>query len=213
MAGPTATRTGDTRAAAHGGAPLFAAQGFQARELARADVPRLQALFDASPEYSLAVNGRLPRADEAQAEFDELPPAHLGFTRRWVAGVFDNGDRLIGVAVVVADLAARGVWHVALFFVASALHGQGIGSRIWAALEDWARGAGAQWLRLGVVEGNAPAERFWAKHGFAEVRVRHGVDTGGLINTVRVMVKPLGPAGLAAYLEHVPRDRPDSTLP
>ena len=49
-----------------------------------------------------------------------------------------------------------------------------------------------------------------------EVRVRENIDTGGRLNTLRVMVKPLAAAGtsdLACYLASVPRDQPGSTLP
>jgi hypothetical protein len=63
------------------------------------------------------------------------------------------------------------------------------------------------------VRGNARAERFWEGRGFRETRVRRGVDTGGRVNDVRVMVKALGDGLLAAYLDLVPRDRPDSPLP
>ncbi len=73
--------------------------------------------------------------------------------------------------------------------------------------------AGARWLRLGVVEGNASAERFWARQGFQQVRTRAGVDTGGRVNTLRVLVKPLAAEPLAAYLALLPRDQPGSGLP
>jgi GNAT superfamily N-acetyltransferase len=193
--------------------PLFEAADCSARELGPAEVPLLQALFDANPAYFLTVNGRRPHADEAQTEFDELPPPHLGFTRRWFAGLFHRDRGLEGIAIVVSDLSAPGVWHLALFLLATARHGHGEAPALFAALEAWAARHGASWLRLGVVQGNARAERFWARRGFTEVRVRAGVDTGGRINTVRVLVKPLAGGTLAAYLDAVPRDRPGSTLP
>nr|MCU0814782.1 GNAT family acetyltransferase [Burkholderiaceae bacterium] len=84
---------------------------------------------------------------------------------------------------------------------------------LYAALEGWTAREGARWLRLGVVAGNVRAERFWAARGFAEVRVREGVDTGRRLNDVRVLVKPLAGDDAATYLGLVPRDRPDSTLP
>jgi GNAT superfamily N-acetyltransferase len=191
---------------------LFRTARLAARELAPHEVPLLQALFDANPAYFQAVNGRPPNPDEAQVEFDERPPPHLPFTRRWFLGLFE-GDALQGVAVVVQDLGVPGVWHVALFLLASALHGSGTAADTWHAMEAWMRKGGAQWLRLGVVAGNARAERFWQARGFAEVRRREGVDTGGRINDVRVLVKPLDGGALADYLDRVPRDRPDSTLP
>jgi GNAT superfamily N-acetyltransferase len=194
--------------------PLFQSAALVARELRADEVPQLQALFDANPEYFVAVNGRHAKPDEAQVEFDELPPPHLGFSRRWFLGLFDRGHALVGVAIVVSDLGAPGVWHLALFLLATALHGQGLAGPTFQALEAWVRGQGARWLRLGVVEGNARAQRFWARQGFQAVRTREGTDTGGRINTVHVLVKPMtADADPAAYLALMPRDRPGSTLP
>jgi GNAT superfamily N-acetyltransferase len=166
---------------------LFQVGGFHARELRAEEMPLVQALFEASPEYFQAINGRDPAPGEAQAEFEDLPPAELGYTRRWFLGLFDGTDELVGIAVIVSDLCAARVWHIALFLVAPPLRGTGAAARLHEALEAWMQEAGARWLRLGVVAGNAPAERFWAKCGYSEVRLREGVDTGGRLNTVRVI--------------------------
>jgi len=191
---------------------MFSSAAYYGRELTAAEVPRVQALFEANPEYFLATNGRAPRPNEAQAEFDDLPPGHLAFTKRWFVGLFDRHHDLIGVAVVVSDLCAAHVWHIALFLVATRLHGQGVAHEIFGALETWMRDAGAQWLRLGVVAGSARAARFWTRHGFREVRIRTGVDTGGPLNDIRVLVEPLEDRDVVEYLASVPRDQPGSTL-
>lgn len=193
--------------------PLFATDTLTVRELLAADVPALQALFDANPLYFRTINGRDALPDEAQTEFDELPPPHLSYGRRWIAGVYDRTGALAGVLVVLSDFCATGVWHLSLFLLATRLHGQGLAGALHLALQDWARRQGARWLRLGVIVGNVRAERFWERMGYAEVRRRLGIDTGGRLNDSRVMVKPLGPDGLDDYLARVPRDRPDSTLP
>lgn len=196
-------------------AVLFESAAIGARRLAAHEVPALQAFFEANPEYFQSINGRPPLSDEAQTEFDELPPAHLGFGERWMLGLFDRRDgQLVGVAALLSDFVAAGVWHVALFLLASHLHGQGRAGELYAAMETWMRQGGARWLRLGVVAGNAKAERFWAKLGYLEVRRREGIDTGGRINTLRVLVKPLAEGvSLDAYLELMARDRLGSLLP
>ena len=193
--------------------PLFAAAGLAVRELQPADVPALQALFDANPAYFQAVNGRNALPGEAQAEFDEVPPAHLPFGRQWKAGVYGDGGRLDGTVVVLSDFCAPGVWHLGLFLLATRLHGTGAAAALHAALVDWVRTQGGRWLRLSVVVGNTRAERFWQRLGYTELRRRHGIDTGGRLNDAHVMMRPLGRDGMAGYLALVPRDRPDSTLP
>ena len=69
------------------------------------------------------------------------------------------------------------------------------------------KAGGAKWLRLGVVAGNTRAERFWEKCGYREVRTREGVRMGERLNTLRVMMKPLGRGSVDEYLQLVPRDQ------
>jgi RimJ/RimL family protein N-acetyltransferase len=193
--------------------PLFQAAGHSVRQLEAADIPTLQALFDANPAYFQTVNGRPAQSDEAQAEFDEVPPAHLPFAAHWKAAICDGDGQMVGTLVVLSDFCAAGVWHLGLFLLATRLHGSGLATAVHRALLDWARTQGAQWMRLSVIVGNARAERFWERQGYAEVRRRLGIDTGGRRNDARVMVKALGHLGLDDYLVRVPRDHPGSDLP
>jgi GNAT superfamily N-acetyltransferase len=205
MSAPNAAPTGAPTAR-----PMrFRSGALAARELDAAEIPLLQALFDANPGYFQTVNGRNAHPDEAQAEFDEMPPASLGYTRRFFLGLFDARDALQGIAVVVSDLCAPRVWHITLYLLAASLHGSGTAHETYRAMEAWMQAQGAQWLRLCVVAGNGRGERFWQTCGFEQTCVRHGVDTGGRLNTLRVLFKPLAGGSLADYLSLVPRDRSD----
>ena len=119
---------------------------------------------------------------------------------------------MVAVVNVTADLGLRHVWHVGLFIVAAHLHGRGAAAGIHAALPRGIASTGAEWMRLCVVCGNERAERFWARQGYSETRVRRDVDTGGRINDIRVLLKALGSQTLGSYLERVPRDGPESEL-
>lgn len=190
--------------------PLFAAGPFRAVELAETDIPRLQGFYEANPQYHLEVEGKRPGPDTAHEEFHALPPPEWPFTRKWVLAFEDSKGAMAGMAGLLSDLHAPGTWNIGLFIVATRLHGGGAAQALHGALEAWMRGNGARWLRLGVVQGNARAERFWEKSGYVEVRKRRGYAVGERSATLRVMVK-LPPAGtLAEYLAHVPRDRPES---
>ncbi len=194
----------------HSGPPaIFASGAFRAIELNAQDIPALQEFFDANPEYFLAVTGQPPGREEGHEEFHDEVPAGMPFTRKWMIGFIDESDSLVGMASVVSDLLAKHVWHIGLFVVATPLHGSGAANAMHARLESWMRDQGAQWLRLGVVEGNARAERFWEKSGYREVRKRGGVEMGARTNVIRVMAKPLAGGTREEYLARVARDRPE----
>ena len=191
---------------------LFTTDRFRAIALTPADVPSLQAFFDVNPEYFLAVTGAPALPTEAHDEIVTPPPADFAWTDRWVMAFRDADDVTVAMANVTSDLPGPNVWHIGLFIVATRVFGTGVAAELHAALLDWARARGARWMRLGVVQGNARAERFWLREGYVETRVRDGIAMGARVNTVRVMVKPLDGGRIGDYLAVVARDRPDPLM-
>ena len=183
--------------------------GLRTVEIGPADEPALQRLFEANPAYFLAVGGEPAGPNEAHDEIHGEPPAGWGYTKKWLVGYMDSEDAMVAMANVISDLLAPGVWHIGLFVVATARHGTGDAKALYRGLEDWAASNGAGWLRLGVVQGNTRAERFWASLGFTQTRIRGGIDMGKRTNTVGVMFKPLTAGTREQYLSLVPRDRPE----
>lgn len=187
---------------------LFERGGWRARQMTEDDIPRLQAFFQANPEYHVSVNGVPPGPNEAREEWDSLPPKEIRYGKRWMIDVTAADGSMDAMANVVSDMLAQDVWHIGLFIVATRLHGKGAGAGIYEALEGWMRQHGAQWIRLGVVAGNARAERFWEKMGYVEVRKRLAVQMGAKVNDLRVLVKPVARGTITDYLAVVARDRP-----
>jgi hypothetical protein len=94
---------------------LFAADSLVAVELTALDIPELQRFFELNPEYFLTVYGRAAAPDEAyEAIHGALPPG-WPFTKKWLIGFVDETGSLVGMANVVSDLLASGVWHIGLF--------------------------------------------------------------------------------------------------
>ena len=179
-------------------------------EISDAHVAELQRLFEANSEYSIAVNGVPPGSNDAREEIHGELPAGWSFTRMWLIGYVDASGAMFAIANVVSDLLAPTVWHVGLFMVTTARHGDASSQRIYRGLEAWAGANGASWLRLGVVQGNVRAERFWERLGYVQVRIRSDVKMGRLTNTIRVMIKPFSGGTLEQYLSLVERDRPEA---
>ena len=184
---------------------------YRMRELGVDDVDAVQRFFEANPQYFLTVNGEAPRTDEAKHEFADLPPAGMPYRAMWLLGFqAEQDDALIGVATIVGDFLQPHVWHVGLFVVATALHGSGVAHALYGRLERWMVEQGARWLRLGVVQGNVQAERFWARCGYVQVRERGPMTMGRKSNLLRVMAKPLAGGTSEEYLALVERDRPSA---
>jgi RimJ/RimL family protein N-acetyltransferase len=191
-------------------AQFFTAPGHRAAEIGADELPLLQRFFELNPEYFVSVNGAVAGPGEAHEEVHGQLPAGWSFTKKWVVGIVSDSGSLVAMLSVVSDLLAKGVWHIGLFIVASELWGTGTSKSLLCQLEKWAVAGGAEWLRLGVVEGNSRAERFWERAGFAEVRKREGLAMGTKVNTVRVMAKALAGGSLTEYLTLMERDNPQA---
>ncbi|MEP7090756.1 MAG: GNAT family N-acetyltransferase [Nocardioidaceae bacterium] len=104
------------------------------------------------------------------------PPVHPpDDVRRWMRGRVDAPGTELWLAerddAVVALLLLEHDWVHSLY-VAPQLTGHGIGS----ALLDLAKSRRPEGLGLWVFETNDPAQRFYARHGFGEVRRTDGSD-------------------------------------
>lgn len=187
---------------------LFVSGPYQAREMHADEVPQLQSFFEDNPIYFEAVNGQGPTPQEAQQEFDDLPPVEMRFGNRWMLVITDSDGAWVAMASVLSDFLAPGVWHIGLFIVATRLHGTGTAPSLYEAMERWMQSQGAHWVRLGAVEGWGKAENFWRKQGYMQVRTRDAIAMGRRVNNVRVMVKPLKGGAIPDYLQRVQRDNP-----
>ncbi|RKP52123.1 GNAT family N-acetyltransferase [Trinickia fusca] len=189
---------------------LFEFEGGRALALGHDDMSALQAFYVRNPEYFMAVEGEPPAADEARSTLEDGLPPEMPYRYIRTIGFVDMDGALTAMANVVADMFVPGVWLIGLFIVQTDRHGHGLAQASYRAMETWMRSEGAQWIRLGVVIGNARAERFWERVGYVEVRTREGLVMKSKTNDLRVMVKPLVEESIAAYLAKVPRDRPET---
>lgn len=188
--------------------PLSPIQGVHTVELTASHAPLLQRFFEENPGYFLATSGEPAGPDEGLQEITGELPAGMSYTKKWVVGYVGTNGALIAMANVVADLLANSIFHIGTFIVATERHGSGEAQVLNQGLEEWAVASGAAWLRLGVVQGNTRAERFWAARGYIPVRERPGIEMGKRVVTVRNMIKPLSGGSLEEYFTLAPRDRP-----
>jgi hypothetical protein len=189
--------------------PVSPIAGIRTIELTVDRAPELQRFFEENPAYFLATSGEPAGPDEALEEITGEVPAGWSFTKKWVVGYAQENGSLVALANVITDLLAPAVFHIGTFIVATARHGTGDAQELYSELENWSAANGAAWMRLGVVKGNARAERFWASAGYIPVRERHGIQMGNRTTTVRNMVKPLKGGNLEACFSLVPRDLPE----
>jgi RimJ/RimL family protein N-acetyltransferase len=188
--------------------------------------------MDASAKHDFivrhAVPDDVPALDRAIAAIDEETEflAKPGeYMQRWAPGFADrlkemnakgtgayviaaHGDEVIGFLGAFAGPVARtrGVIYVGHVGVRATWRGRGVGTALFTAIEDWARGRGAWRLDLRVDTTNVRGLALYEKRGFAvEGRMVDGARTHGvwrdhflMTKTLRVLTEPAwGPLELA----------------
>jgi GNAT superfamily N-acetyltransferase len=95
---------------------------------------------------------------------------------RWVA---ESGRAAVGT-VSGGDGDTTGVAALTAMWVDPGFRRQGIGDRLVDCVIEWAQRAGYSRLVLWVVDGNADAERLYARHGFKRTGAQEEVRPGRL---------------------------------
>lgn len=120
---------------------------------------RLAALAEAPHAFGSTLADWQGDADREQRWRDrlQLPGSHNV--------VAFSDDQPVGMASGVAS-AEAGVVEVISMWVHPRARGRGVGDRLLAEIEGWAREVGAAVVRLGVTEGNQPAAALYARNGY-----------------------------------------------
>ncbi len=169
----------------------FRSAGVFVRRLSPADRGLLTALCESCADYFEMVTGLPPGPDDVEALYAELPEA-LPPSAKILLGIFAEGsDRLVGVIDALWDYPAPGQCYVGLLLVEPTQRKRGLGATVYHAFEEWAYGEGAASVRLGVVEGNHLALKFWRRLGFEVVDSRGPRRFGLLDHTVLVLTRSI----------------------
>ena len=146
--------------------------------------------------------GRVPHLQAWQHQF--ITDAEFDPTLCLVAS---NGDGILGVAQCWTSS------YIKNLVVHPRMQGRGLGRALLLNAFKVFQQRREGFVDLKVLEDNQRAQRFWRRQGFIATRLRRGIDTGGRLNDLEVMVKPLAGGTLADYLTLMPRDAPDADLP
>jgi RimJ/RimL family protein N-acetyltransferase len=161
----------------------------------------------AGPDDAPALDRAIANIDE-ETEFLAKPGEHM---QRWAPGSADRlkdmaetqsgayviaeaGGEIIGYLGAFAGPLerTRGVLYIGHVGAREAWRGRGVGSALFAAVEDWARAQGAWRLDLRVDTANARALALYKKRGFAvEGRMVDGACTHGAWRDHYLMSKAL----------------------
>ena len=122
---------------------------------------RLRALRDAPEGFASDLAG------DSALGFEHWQRLTVGGDKRTTLVAQADDDRLVGMAGGRWFDQERGIAQLWGLWVEPALRGGGVGAELVAQVNAWAAGAGAGFVRLGVLEsGGEPVKAFYRRLGF-----------------------------------------------
>jgi ribosomal protein S18 acetylase RimI-like enzyme len=163
---------------------------YHMRSLHPADAAALQVLFERCVDFNLLVDGETVSSTSGQDIFLEAPPG-FPMENKFMFGVYDRKGELVGMLEGMCGYPQAGTCWIGLLLFAPQTRGQGLGRRLIAGFEEYARSHGCLEIMLGVVEENTRAYSFWENLGFELVRTTEPQHFGRKWQRVFVMRKTL----------------------
>lgn len=155
------------------------------KDLNKEDKIKIKDLFDRCYDYFYLVEGRKTNKESIKELLEDLPPDKNSKDKH-VLGIFDNVN-LIGVIDLVENYPSKHEWIIGLMLIDPNVRGEGLGQKVHEVLEEISKKGQANKLRIGVVEQNKAALKFWKNVGYTEIKRTEPLKYGNKENRVIVM--------------------------
>ncbi|NLZ49579.1 MAG: GNAT family N-acetyltransferase [Clostridiales bacterium] len=143
--------------------------GYKIKSLSTYDCNTVEKLCKKCSDYYILVDGVLPSIEEVGKIFTDLPP-NKSYEDKFVLGIFTYNDKLVGIVDLIRDYPTAGEWMLGLMIIDSDERGNGLGTMAHKALSEWAISLGAKTFRIGVVQENYRAIKFWSGLGYIKIK-------------------------------------------
>lgn len=163
------------------------------RRLRPEDAPALQALFEATPDYTCRISGHAPLPGDAAEILSALPPG-LAREQKYDVGLF-RGSALAAMADVIRNFPEEHHAHIGLLLVRQDHQGEGLGRAMHDAVTNLVSGwPEVTTLRLGIVETNAAsAVGFWKALGYEPTGETAPYENDEVRSRVTLWERPVHP--------------------
>lgn len=141
-------------------------EGYAINQLSKDNNSIVWNLCNKASDYFILSGGQLPSKDDMDNIFTDLPP-NKTLTDKFVFGVY-RSNKLIGIIDIIRNFPTIGVWTIGVLLLDPEERGKGLGTVIHQSLVKWAKKLGAKKFRIGVIEENYKAYKFWIKLGYTK---------------------------------------------
>ena len=143
--------------------------GYKSKVLTVENIKLVELLCEKCSDYYILHDGILPSTEEAKEIFTAIPP-NKSYDDKFVLGIFNYNNELIGIVDIVKDFPIIGEWMLGLMLIEPKARGNGLGKVVHESLVKWAKNLGAKSFRIGVIEENCKGINFWNNLGYKKIK-------------------------------------------
>lgn len=167
---------------------LFCVQDAWAAMLTRENIEELQRLCVSCIDY-YQLHGEIDVPMNAAEElFDDLPQGKTN-EDKMIIGLFKREGEIIGIIEALRGYPDKDCWFIGQMMLNPAYRENGMGRNFYLGYERWVCNQGISKIRLGVLQENKRAYRFWQELGFEKIYTKENYKIKEKETTVYVMEK------------------------
>ena len=144
-------------------------------------------LYRRSEDYFILGEGTIP--DSCDELLYDLPP-NVKLDQKVIVGAFQE-DQLVGLVDCLLSFPEQDTSMIGLLLVDSGCRGMGIGANLFQHVVDLSKEKRMKRIRIGVMESNQGALKFWSRMGFVHVDTKGPVTYGERTHMIHVMINEL----------------------
>lgn len=139
-------------------------KAIEVRRISIIDEKVIAELLSKCHDYFQMVSGRKPNQEDISDFFNSLPP-NKTLDEKCSLGLYQN-NKLEGVVDIILGYPEPTIAYLGLLLINPKQRGHGLGKQIHSMLSEWLENNGITTIRLGVLESNHRAIRFWEQIGY-----------------------------------------------
>lgn len=142
---------------------------YKIKSLTVENIKLVESLCKKCSDYYILHDGILPSTEEPKEIFTAIPP-NKSCDDKFVLGIFNYSNELIGIIDIVKDFPVIGECMLGLMLINPEERGKGLGKIVHKALVQWTINLGLKSLRIGVIEDNHKGIKFWSDLGYKKIK-------------------------------------------
>lgn len=139
------------------------------KSLSEKNQDEIEEFFTQANDYAIFESGKSQPDSETKNLLTALPVGKEK-SDKIVLGIYGESAELIGVIDLIKNFPTQGEWMLGLLDLIPAVRKQGLGKKVHQDLVNLAKSKGATSLRIGVLQGNGAALRFWSSLGYQQIK-------------------------------------------